>query len=250
MLTLQSDIHGNHLLRTLPALEWQAIATDLQLVHLCAGQLLCDSGNRILHVYFPTTAVITMLHTMENGSCVEVAAIGCEGMTGLPVLTGGNTMPTRVEVQHAGAAYRVSGSALRGHFARSDALQRIALLYLQVLLTQMAQTAACNRRHSVRQQLCRWLLIQADRRPSDEMNVTQQMIADILGVRREGVTDALGMLQDSRFVQTTRGRIKVLDRAAIEARSCECYGIVKRELARMLPWDRRTEAPSQETLRS
>ncbi|VXC12764.1 Crp/Fnr family transcriptional regulator [Burkholderia sp. 8Y] len=242
MLTLQSDLHGNHLLGALPALDWQAIAADLELVQLRAGQVLCDSGKRIHHVYFPTTAVVTLLHTMEDGGCVEVAAIGREGMTGVPVLTGGDTMPTRVQVQVAGSAYRMTASALREHFGRSDLLRRITLLYMQALLTQVAQTAACNRHHSLSKQLCRWLLIQADRTRSDEMRVTQQLIADMLGVRREGVTEAVGKLHDARLVHNTRGCIKILDRAALEARSCECYGIVKREFDRMLPGTRQAEA--------
>jgi CRP-like cAMP-binding protein len=241
MLTLQSDLHGNHLLGALPTHEWQAIACDLELVQLRAGQLLCDSGKRIHHVYFPTTAVITLLHTMEDGGCVEVAAVGREGMTGVPILTGGDTMPTRVQVQGAGSAYRMSASALRNHFSRSDLLRRITLLYMQALLTQIAQTAACNRHHTLSKQLCRWLLIQSDRTGSNEMRVTQQIIADMLGVRREGVTEAAGKLHDAGLIHNSRGCIKVLDRGALEASSCECYGIVKREFDRMLPRARQAE---------
>jgi len=241
MLTLQSDLHGNHLLGALPAHEWQALTPHLELVQLRTGQLLCDSGQRIHHVYFPTTAIISLLHSMEDGSSAEIAAIGREGMTGVPILTGGDTMPTRVQVQCPGFAYRMSAAALREQFNRSDFLRRLMLLYMQALLTQVAQTAACNRHHSLSKQLCRWLLIEIDRTPSNEFQVTQQMIADMLGVRREGVTEAAGKLHDAGLIHHSRGCIKVLDRAGLEARACECYGIVKREFDRMLPRVRQTE---------
>jgi CRP-like cAMP-binding protein len=235
MLNLQSDLHGNDLLGALPSLEWKAVASDLDLVELRAGELLCDSGMRIRHVYFPATAVITLLQTMEDGNCSEVAAIGREGTTGVPVLTGGDTIPARVQVQSAGSAYRMSADALRKHFGRSDILRRITLLYMQALLTQVAQTAACSRHHSVTQQLCRWLLIQADRTRSDAMRLTQQHIADMLGVRREAISEAAGKLCDAALIHQSRGRVKILDRAALEAHSCECYGIVKSEFERILP---------------
>jgi CRP-like cAMP-binding protein len=241
MLNLQSDLHGNHLLGALPAHEWQALTPHLELVQLRTGQLLCDSGQRIHHVYFPTTAIISLLHSMEDGSSAEIAAIGREGMTGVPILTGGDTMPTRVQVQCPGFAYRMSASALREQFNRSDFLRRLMLLYMQALLTQIAQTAACNRHHSLSKQLCRWLLIEIDRTPSNEFQVTQQMIADMLGVRREGVTEAAGKLHDAGLIHHSRGCIKVLDRAGLEARACECYGIVKREFDRMLPRVRQAE---------
>ncbi len=241
MLTLQSDLHGNHLLGALPPQEWAAIAPHLELVQLRTEQLLCDSGQRIHHVYFPTTAIVSLLHTMEDGGSVEVAAVGREGMTGVPVLTGGDTMPTRVQVQCAGVAYRMSAGALREAFGRSDFLRRIMLLYMQALLTQVAQTAACNRHHSLSKQLARWLLIQIDRTPNDQLKVTQQMIADMLGVRREGVTEAAGKLHDAGLIHHSRGCIRVLDRAALEANACECYGIVKREFDRILPKKRVAE---------
>jgi CRP-like cAMP-binding protein len=228
MLNLQSDLHGNDLLGALPSLEWRAVASDLDLVELRAGELLCDSGMRIRHVYFPATAVITLLQTMEDGNWSEVAAIGREGTTGVPVLTGGDTIPARVQVQSAGSAYRMSADALRKHFSRSDILRRITLLYMQALLTQVAQTAACSRHHSVTQQLCRWLLIQSDRTRSDAMRL-------MLGVRREAISEAAGKLCDAALIHQSRGRVKILDRAALEAHSCECYGIVKREFDRILP---------------
>jgi CRP-like cAMP-binding protein len=235
MLILQSDLHGNHLMGALPAQDWQAIAPTLELVHLRSEQLLCDSGQRIHHVYFPTTAIISLLHTMEDGSSAEVAAVGREGMTGVPILTGGETMPTRVQVQCPGFAYRMSAQALRGHLGRMDFLRRLMLLYMQALLTQVAQTAACNRHHSLSKQLCRWLLIDIDRSSTNELSVTQQLIADMLGVRREGVTEAAGQLHDAGLIYHSRGCIKVVDRAGLESRACECYGIVRREFDRLLP---------------
>lgn len=241
MLTLQSDLHGNHLLGALPSNEWQALAPHLELVQLRTEQLLCDCGQRIHHVYFPTTAVISMLTTMEDGSSVEIAAVGREGMTGVPVLTGGETMPNRVQVQSSGFAYRISAQALKQQFARSELLRRITLLYMHALLTQIAQTAACNRHHSLSKQLCRWLLIEVDRVDSNDLSVTQQLIADMLGVRREGVTEAAGKLHDEGLIHHSRGHIKVLDRKGLEARACECYGLVKREFDRLLPRLRQAE---------
>jgi CRP-like cAMP-binding protein len=235
MLTLQSELHGNHLLGALPRHEWQAIAPHLELVRLRTEQLLCDSGQHIHHVYFPTTAIISVLSTMENGSTVEIAAVGREGMTGVPVLTGGETMLSRVQVQCPGFAYRMTAQALRQQFARSDFLRRLMLLYMHALLTQVAQTAACNRRHSLSKQLCRWLLIEVDRVESDELSVTQQLIADMLGVRREGITEAAGKLHNDGLIHHSRGHIRVLDRKGLEARACECYGLLKREFERLRP---------------
>jgi CRP-like cAMP-binding protein len=235
MLNLQSDLHGNHLLGVLPSCEWQALAPHLEIVRLHTEQLLCDAGQCIRHVYFPTTAVVSVLYTMEDGGSVEVAAVGREGMTGVPVLTGGETMPGRVQVQCAGFAYRMSAQALRLQFARSDCLRRLLLLYMHALLTQIAQTAACNRHHSLDQQVCRWLLVEIDRIQSGELNVTQQMIADMLGVRREGVNEATVRLCREGLIQHSRGHIRVLDRKGLEANACECYGLVKREFNRLLP---------------
>jgi CRP-like cAMP-binding protein len=235
MLTLQSDLHGNHLLGSLPSHEWQALAPHLELVHLRTEQLLCDTAQRIHHVYFPTTAIISLLSTMEDGGSVEIAAVGREGMTGVPVLTGGETMPYRVQVQCSGFAYRVSAQALRQHFASSEFLRRLMLLYMHALLTQVAQTAACNRHHSLSRQLCRWLLLETDRANSPELSVTQQLIADMLGVRREGITEAAGKLHNDGLIHHSRGHIRILDRQGLEARACECYGIVKREFSRLLP---------------
>lgn len=244
MLTLQSDLHGNHLLGALPPHEWQSLAPYLELVHLRAEQLICDSGQRIHHVYFPTTAVVSLLSTMEDGGSIEIAAIGREGMAGVPVLTGGETMPNRVQVQSAGFAYRMSAQSLRQQLARSDFLRRLMLLYMHALLTQVAQTAACNRHHSLSKQLCRWLLIEVDCVASDELIVTQQLIADMLGVRREGITEAAGKLHNEGLIHHRRGRIKVIDRAGLEASACECYRLVRREFDRLLPRVRQTEEVS------
>ena len=235
MLTLQSDLHGNHLLGALPSSEWQALAPYLELVHLRTDQLLCDCGHKIHHVYFPTTAIISILSMMEDGGSVELAAVGREGMTGVQVLTGGETMPSRVQVQCAGFAYRMSAQHLRQEFARSDFLRRLMLLYMHALLIQVAQTAACNRHHSLNKQLCRWLLIEVDRAATNDLAVTQQLIADMLGVRREGITEAAGKLHDQGLIHHSRGHIKILDRKGLESRACECYGLVKREFDRLLP---------------
>ncbi|PLZ03567.1 Crp/Fnr family transcriptional regulator [Burkholderia sp. WAC0059] len=241
MLTLQSDLHGNHLLGALPPHEWQALTPHLELVHLRTEQLLCDAAQRIHHVYFPTTAIISMLLTMEDGSSVEVAAVGREGMTGVPILTGGETMPNRVQVQCAGFAYRMSAQCLRQHFERSDLLRRLLLLYMHALLTQVAQTAACNRHHSLSRQLCRWLLLESDRVASSDLIVTQQLIADMLGVRREGVTEAAGKLHHEGLICHSRGHIRIVDRDGLEARACECYRLVRREFDRLLPRLRQAE---------
>jgi CRP-like cAMP-binding protein len=244
MLTLQSDLHGNHLLGALPAHEWQALTPHLELVHLRTEQLLCDTAQRIHHVYFPTTAIISLLSTMEDGGCVEIASVGREGMTGVPVLTGGETMPNRVQVQCAGFAYRMSAHALRQHFARSDFMRRLMLLYMHALLTQVAQTAACNRHHSLSRQLCRWLLLETDRCASSELNITQQLIADMLGVRREGITEAAGKLHSDGLIHHSRGHIRILDRKGLESRACECYSIISREFIRLFPDIRECEATS------
>jgi len=204
-------------------------------VRLRTGQILCDSGERIRHVYFPTTAIISLLYMMEDGGSAEIAAIGNEGMTGVPVLTGGEKMPSRVQVQSAGYGYRMSAQSLKDEFARSPLFHSLMLLYMQALLTQVAQTAACNRHHSLNKQLCRWLLIELDRLGSNEMTVTQQLIADMLGVRREGVTEAAGKLHDAGLIRHSRGHITVLDRGGLEAKACECYSLVKKEFDRLLP---------------
>lgn len=235
MIGQRSDLHVNHLLAALPRKDWEALSGNLELVRMRAGQLLTDSGQRIHHVYFPTTAIVSMLSLLENGATAEIAAIGNEGLVGIPVLTGGDTMPCRVEVRTPGFAYRLAAGTLRQEFMRSPAIQRVTLLYVQAVLTQIAQTAVCNRHHSLNKQLCRWLLLALDRMATNELVITQQVIANMLGVRREGVTEAAGKLEDLGLIHHSRGHITVLDRHGLEAHSCECYKLVKREFDRLLP---------------
>jgi CRP-like cAMP-binding protein len=235
MLNLQSDLHGNLLLRALPSEEWQALAPDLELVELRRGQMLCHAHDRFRRVFFPATAVISLSHAMDDGCSVEIATVGREGMVGVPVLTNGDTMPTAVEVECGGTAYCMDARLMRDHMKRSELLTRISMLYVQAFFTQIAQNAACNRYHSLSNQLCRWLLTALDRASTNQLHVTQQHIADLLGVRREGITEAVKKLSASGVIYQTRGCIKVLDRDGLEARACECYGLVKSEFDRLLP---------------
>lgn len=239
MIQLRGDLHENHLLGALPTNEWQALVPHLELVRMQRGQVLSDSGERIKHVHFPTTAIVSLLYTMENGASVEIAAVGNEGVIGVPVVTGGEAMPSRAQVQSAGFAYRMSAAILKQQFANSQFVNRLMLLYMQALLTQIAQTAACNRHHSLNKQLCRWLLLSVDRLDSNELTVTQETIANMLGVRREGITEAAGKLQDEGLIHHSRGHITVLNRVGLEAKACECYGIVKKEFDRLLPRETR-----------
>jgi CRP-like cAMP-binding protein len=187
------------------------------------------------HVYFPTTAIVSLLYVMMDGASAEIAVVGNEGVIGVALFMGGETMPNRAVVQSAGHAYRLKGQLLKQEFNRSGELQHLLLRYTQALLTQMAQTAVCNRHHSLDQQLCRWLLLSLDRLPSNELVMTQELIANMLGVRREGVTEAAGNLQKGGLIRYQRGHITVLDRARLEARACECYAVVKKEFDRLLP---------------
>jgi CRP-like cAMP-binding protein len=235
MLYPRDDLHANHLLGALSEEDWRSLEPHLELVRVKSPQLLCDADEPIRHMYFPTTAVMSMLYLMEDGATVEVAAIGNEGVVGVPVLTGGGTMPSRVEVRSSGFAYRVPASVFRKEFEKSMGIHRLMLLYIQALMTQIAQSALCNRHHSVNEQLCRWLLLAHDRLTTDELAVTQQMIANMLGVRREGVTEAAGKLQEAGLIRQRRGHITVLDRHGLEARACECYSMIRREFDRLLP---------------
>lgn len=235
MLYPRDDLYANYLLGALSDADWRALEPDLELVRVKSLQLICDADESTRHMYFPTTAVMSMLYLMEDGATVEVAAIGNEGMVGVPVLTGGGTMPSRVEVRSSGFAYRIAASAFRQAFERSIGIHRLMLLYIQALMTQIAQSALCNRHHSVNEQLCRWLLLAHDRLASDELAVTQQMIANMLGVRREGVTEAAGKLQEAGLIRQRRGHITVLDRHGLEDRACECYSMIRREFDRLLP---------------
>jgi CRP-like cAMP-binding protein len=204
-------------------------------ITLPLGDALYESGDRLNHVYFPTTAIVSLLYVMENGASAEIAIVGNEGIVGIALFMGGETMPSRAVVQSAGDAYRLKGQVLTQEFNRAGALQHLLLRYTLAMLTQMAQTAVCNRHHSVDQQLCRWLLLSLDRLPANELSMTQELIANMLGVRREGVTEAAGKLQHAGLIHYSRGRITVLDRPGLEARVCECYDVVRQEFRRLLP---------------
>lgn len=225
----------NHLLAALPELDRERLLPRLELVPLMLGDVLYESGTRLRHVYFPTNSIVSLLYTMADGSSAEIAVVGNEGMIGVSLFMGGETTPSRAVVQSAGHAYRMPGKLLKEEFARAGVMQHLLLRYTQALLTQMAQTAVCNRHHSLDQQLCRWLLLSLDRLTSNELVMTQELIANMLGVRREGVTEAAGKLQEAGLISYSRGRIKVLDRAGLEERTCECYAVVKNESDRLLP---------------
>jgi CRP-like cAMP-binding protein len=230
----------NHLLAALPEPEYRKLRPHLELVQLELGQTLHESGGKLNHVYFPTTAIVSLLYVMEDGASAEIAVVGNDGIVGIALFMGGETMPNRAVVQSAGEAYRLGGQLLKQAFAptggdRQGVLSPLLLRYTLALLTQMAQTAVCNRHHTVDQQLCRWLLLSLDRLPSNELHMTQELIANMLGVRREGVTDAAGRLQRAGLIDYRRGRITVLDRPGLEARVCECYEVVRKEFRRLLP---------------
>ncbi|MFN0302544.1 MAG: Crp/Fnr family transcriptional regulator [Burkholderiales bacterium] len=225
----------NRLLAVLPPLESGRLRAHLELVHMPFGEVVYESGSKQDYVYFPTTAIVSLLYVTENGSSSEIALVGNEGMVGVVLFMGGETTPSRAVVQSDGYAYRMPGHLLRGEFNRAEVLQQLLLRYTQALLTQMAQTAVCNRHHSLDQQLCRLLLMSLDRLPSNELVMTQESIANMLGVRREGVTEAAGKLQNLDVIRYSRGRITVIDRLGLEAHACECYDVVKREFDRLLP---------------
>jgi len=225
----------NHLLAALPTEDFERLEPSLALVPLPLGEPLYEAGSKLRHVYFPTTSIVSLLYVMADGASAEIAVVGNEGLIGVSLFMGGETTPSRAVVQSAGHAYQLTGKLLKEEFTRGGAMQHLLLRYTQSLLTQMAQTAVCNRHHSLDQQLCRWLLLSLDRLPSNELVMTQELIANMLGVRREGVTEAAGKLQDAGVIQYSRGRITVLDRPALEARTCECYAVVKAESDRLLP---------------
>ena len=224
----------NHLLAALPEAEFARLAPHLQLVPMLLGDSLYEPGGQLQHVYFPTTAIVSLLYVMESGSSAEIAGVGNEGILGIALFMGGDTTPSSAVVQTAGHGYRLPGHLLKQEFNRGGLMQRLLLRYTQALLTQMCQTAACNRHHSIAQQLCRWLLLTLDRLPSNELIMTQELVASALGVRREGVTEAAGQLQAAGCIRYRRGHIAVLDRAGLEARACECYAVVKKELNRLM----------------
>lgn len=225
----------NYLLSSLPQDVQDRLYPELELVELHLGQVLQDPGDKWRYAYFPTTCIISKIYLLEAGSTAEIAVIGNEGMVSICLFMGGESMPNQTVVKSAGFAYRLKGKLLREEFASSAPTQSLFLRYTQALLTQMAQTAVCNRHHTVDQQLCRWLLLNLDRLSSNEMVMTQEFIANMLGVRREGITEAAGNLQAAGLIKYCRGRIKVVDRMGLEARACECYEVVRREFNRLLP---------------
>lgn len=224
----------NHLLAALPAAEFERLRPHLELVPLRLGDTLYDPGTQLQHVYFPTTSVVSLLYVLESGMSAEIAGVGNEGVLGIALFMGGDTTPSSAVVQTAGQGYRLPAKVLKQEFARGGEVQRLLLRYTQALVTQMFQTAACNRHHSIEQQLCRWLLLTMDRLPSNELVMTQELIANALGVRREGITEAAGNLQRGGLIRYRRGHISVLQRSGLESGSCECYGVVRKELNRLL----------------
>jgi CRP-like cAMP-binding protein len=225
----------NHLLAALPAAEFERLAPHLEPVEMRLGDVLYESGGRLQHVYFPTTAILSLHYVMENGSSSEIAGVGNEGVLGISLFMGGNTTPSRAVVQTGGEGFRLKAQLMMQEFNRAGLMQQLLLRYTQALITQMSQTAACNRHHSLVQQLCRWLLLTLDRMPTNELIMTQELVASMLGVRREGVTEAAGKLQQAGVIRYRRGHITVLERAGLESRVCECYEVVKKEFARLLP---------------
>jgi len=232
-----SSLHSpnqNHLLAALPAAEFERLSPHLNLVSMPLGHMLYKPGGQMQHAYFPTTAVVSLHYVMESGASAETAGVGNEGVVGISLFMGGDSTPSSAVVQTAGHGYRLESRLLKQEFNRGGLLQRLLLRYTQALITQMSQTAACNRHHSVEQQLCRWLLLTLDRIPSHELIMTQELVASMLGVRREGITETAGMLQRAGVIRYRRGHIAVLQRSGLEARVCECYAVVKKELSRLL----------------
>ncbi|MFZ1500214.1 MAG: Crp/Fnr family transcriptional regulator [Giesbergeria sp.] len=226
----------NHLMASLPEPEWQRWQVHLESVDLPLGAVLYESGATMSHVYFPTTAIVSLLYVMEDGASAEIAVVGNEGIVGVSLFMGGVSTSSRAVVQSAGRGYRMKAQVLKEEFKRAPVLH-LLLRYTQALITQMAQTAVCNRHHTIDQQLCRWLLLSLDRLQGKELVMTQELIANMLGVRREGVTEGAMKLQNAGLIHYARGHITVLDRPGLEARSCECYAVVKKEYDRLLPTD-------------
>lgn len=224
----------NHLLAALPKDAFERILPHLEYVKMPLGEVLYESGGLLQHVYFPTDAIVSLQYVMENGSAAEIAGVGNEGVLGVSLFMGGNTTPSLAMVQTGGYGYRLKSCLMMEEFNRAGATMRLMLRYTQALITQMSQTAVCNRHHSVEQQLCRWLLSTLDRLPTAELTMTQELIAGMLGVRREGITEAAGDLQRAGFISYRRGHITVLDRAGLERRACECYEVVRKEMHRLL----------------
>jgi CRP-like cAMP-binding protein len=232
---LSSEPIKNRLLAALPHAELQRWLSQLEPVDLPLGEVLYESGTTLSHVYFPTTAIISLLYVMENGASAEIAVVGKEGIVGISLFMGGESTSSRAVVQSAGKGFRLKAQLMKQEFDRAGPVLHLLLRYTQALITQMSQTAVCNRHHSLDQQLCRWLLLSLDRLEGNQLLMTQELIANMLGVRREGVTEGALKLQHAGLIQYARGHITVLDRAALEGRSCECYAVVKKEYDRLLP---------------
>ena len=230
-----SDAFHNQLIAALPEAALARWLPHLELAHMPLGAVIYESGCEMTHMYFPTTSIVSLLYVMRSGASAEIAVVGHEGVVGLPLIMGGGSTPSRALVQSAGEGFRFAASLMLQEFERSAPVMHLLLRYTQSLITQMAQTAACNRHHSLDQQLCRWLLLSLDRLDSNELVMTQELIANMLGVRREGVTEAAGRLHKAGIIDYHRGRIIVLDRDRLERRACECYAVVRRECERLLP---------------
>ena len=233
-MTLDADPRQNQLLAALPAAEWARWLPQMEAVELPLGKVIYESGSKLTHVYFPTTSIVSLLYVMEDGASAEIAVVGNEGIVGIALFMGGESTSSRAVVQSAGQGLRLKARAIKDEFNRAPVLH-LLLRYTQALITQMAQTAVCNRHHSLDQQLCRWLLLSLDRLHGSDLMMTQELIANMLGVRREGVTEAALKLQKAGLIRYARGRISVLDRPGLEKRSCECYAVVKKEYDRLLP---------------
>ena len=232
-----SSLHSpnqNRLLAALPEAEFERLSPYLELVPMLLGEMLYEPGAQLQHAYFPTTAIVSLHYVMASGASAESAGVGNEGVVGISLFMGGDTTPSSAVVQTAGHAYRLEGRLLKQEFSRAGLMQGLLLRYTQALITQMSQTAACNRHHSVEQQLCRWLLLTLDRVASRELVMTQELVASMLGVRREGITEAAGNLQRASVIRYRRGHIAVLERSGLETRACECYAVIKKELNRLL----------------
>lgn len=234
-MAIALDPKKNHLLAALPEAEWQRWRPQLEAVEMPLGEVLSESGRILDHVYFPITAIVSLLYVMEDGASAEIAVVGNEGIVGVSLFMGGETTPSRAVVQSAGVGFRLKAQTMMDEFNRAGPVMHLLLRYTQALITQMVQTAACNRHHSLDQQLCRWLLLSLDRLEGSELAMTQELIANMLGISHEGVTEAALKLQEAGLIRYAQGQITVLDRPGLEQRSCECYAVVKNECDRLLP---------------
>jgi CRP-like cAMP-binding protein len=234
-MTVAAELTQNYLLAALPEAEIRRWLPELELIEMFLGEVVYEPGDVLSHVYFPTTAIVSLLYVMENGDSAEIAVAGNDGLIGISLFMGGESTPSRAVVQSGGRAFRMKAQILKDEFAHHGPVVQLLLRYTQALITQMAQTAVCNRHHSLDQQLCRWLLLSLDRLPSDQLVMTQALISDMLGVRREGVTEAALKLQKAGVITYSRGHITVLDRTKLEKLTCECYRVVKKEYDRLLP---------------